>query len=58
MESKCDLLDEALRAVSGNLAQTLHILLEYYKTKSNMYHHHASEDNAEKTKTTTLQAAI
>jgi hypothetical protein len=28
-EAKCDNLQEALGAVSGNITQTLHILLEY-----------------------------
>jgi hypothetical protein len=32
MESKCDDLATALGAVSGDLTQTLHILLEYYKS--------------------------
>jgi hypothetical protein len=56
MESKFNFLDESLWGVSGNLTQTLHVLLEYYKTESNMYRHHASNDIAKNTKTTTLQA--
>jgi hypothetical protein len=43
MESKSDDLDNALNAVSGDLTQTLHVLLEYYKTESRMYRRRASE---------------
>jgi hypothetical protein len=56
MESKCDLLDKALCTISGDLTQTLYVLLEYYKTKSNMYRRRASEVIAQKTKTMTLKA--
>jgi hypothetical protein len=56
MESKCNLLEESLCAVSGDLTQTLYILLEYYKTESSMYRRRASEVIAQKTKTTILKA--
>jgi hypothetical protein len=56
MEVKCDNLNEALGAVSGNLTQTLNILLEYYKTESRMYHCRASDLIANTTKATKLQA--
>jgi hypothetical protein len=56
MESKRNLLDEALCAVSGDLTQMLHILWwEYYKTKLSMYRCHALNVIAQKTKTTTLK---
>jgi hypothetical protein len=51
MESKCDFLD-----VLGNLTQTMRVLLEFYKTGSNMCHHRASDVIAQKTKSTTLEA--
>jgi hypothetical protein len=37
MEAKCDNLNQALCAVSGDTTQTLHVLLEYYKTETTMY---------------------
>jgi hypothetical protein len=43
METKVDDLDEALGTVSGDLTQTLNVLLEYYKTESYMYRQHASD---------------
>jgi hypothetical protein len=56
MELKCDLLEESLCAISGDLTQILYILLEYYKTESSMYRCRALEVIAQKTKTTTLKA--
>ncbi len=56
MESKCDDFKQALDAVAGDLTQTLHVLLEYYKTESRMYRRRASDLIAQKTKSTTLQA--
>jgi hypothetical protein len=56
MEAKCDDLNDALGAVSGDLTQTLNILLEYYKTESRMYRRRASDLIANSTKTTKLQA--
>jgi hypothetical protein len=56
MESKCGFLDEALCAVSGELTQTLHVLLDFYTTESNMYHHRALDLIAQKTKSTKLQS--
>jgi hypothetical protein len=37
MESKCDFLDEALCAVSGDLMQTLCVLLEFDRTSLSLY---------------------
>jgi hypothetical protein len=56
MESKCNLLEEALCAISGDLTQTLYVLLEYYKTKLSMYCRRALEFIAQKTQNTTLKA--
>jgi hypothetical protein len=56
MEAKCGDLNDALGAVSGNLTQTLIILLEYYKTEFHMYRQRASDLIANSTKTTKLQA--
>jgi hypothetical protein len=56
MESKCDDLAIALGAVSGDLTQALHTLLEYYKSESAMYRRRASNLIAETTKATTQQA--
>jgi hypothetical protein len=56
MESKCDDLDEALVAVSGDLTQTLNILLEYYKRESHMYPPIFLDLIANTTKATKLQA--
>jgi hypothetical protein len=55
MESKCDFLDDALHAVFGDLTQTLGILLEFYKTESNMCCRRALDIISQKTKSTTLQ---
>jgi hypothetical protein len=56
MEAKCDNLDEALCAVSGDTTQTLHVLLEYYKTESTMYRRRASDLIAHTTNATRLTA--
>jgi hypothetical protein len=56
MEYKCNFLDQSLSAVSGDLTQTFHVLLECYKTESNMFRCRASDALADKTKTTTLKA--
>jgi hypothetical protein len=55
MEAKCNALDETLCAVSGDLTQML-VLLEYYKTESNMYRRPASNLIANLMKATALQA--
>ena len=56
MEAKCDALNDALGAVSGDLTQTLNILLEYYKSKSSVYYQRASDLIANSTRATALQA--
>jgi hypothetical protein len=53
MESKCDDLDKALVAVSGNLTQTLNVLLEYYKMESHMHRRCALDLIAHTTKAMT-----
>jgi hypothetical protein len=55
-ETKCYDLDEALGAVSGNLTQTLNVLLEYYKMESRMYRWHALDLITHMTKAMALQA--
>jgi hypothetical protein len=56
MEAKCLDFDQALSAVSGDLTQTLNILVEYYRTESMMYRRRASELIKNSTKATKLQA--
>jgi hypothetical protein len=56
MEAKVDALDDALLAVSGDLIQTLNVLLEYYKTESNMFRRCAFDLIANSTKATNLEA--
>jgi hypothetical protein len=62
MESKCgdlatdDDLATALCAMSGDLTQTLHVLVEYCKSESAMYRQCASELIAQTTKAVTLLA--
>jgi hypothetical protein len=56
MEAKSVHLEDALSDVSGDLTQTLNIMLEYYKAESSMYRRRASDLIAHSTRATTLQA--
>jgi hypothetical protein len=56
MEAKNIHLEDALSDISGDLTQTLHIMLEYYKAESSMYRHRASDLIAHSTKAMPLQA--
>jgi hypothetical protein len=55
MEAKCDDFSKSLSAVSGDITQTLNVLLEYYRSESSMYRRCASELIAHTTKATMLQ---
>jgi hypothetical protein len=57
MESKCDDLATALGTVSSDLAKMLHVLLEYYKSKSAMYRRRVSDLIVETTNKATTQQA-
>jgi hypothetical protein len=57
MEAKCEAFGDALLSVSGDMTQTLNVLLEYYKSESTMYRHRASDLIANSTKVTPLQQA-